>query len=229
MRKYILKILIFIAVLVLITILTNLLQVGYTFSSQKQFVKDIQATSNSSNSVVANSKGKLNKNSKVYILPLLNSSKIGEISSDVEVLVVSIAGKWAYVQNNDITGWVFKDNINCLEENTTNEPTEKTNDNKEENIVENVAKEENTNQEQENKVKEDTNNVQTSKSYPKTMYVNVEAVYIRAKPSTESSAITSVGKNTPVTVNGEDGDWYKVHVSDGSGYMMKKYLSLQKQ
>ena len=61
------------------------------------------------------------------------------------------------------------------------------------------------------------------------MYVNVDAVYIRAQATTSSDIVASVGLNTPVTVNGEDGDWYKVYVTDGSGYMMKKYLSKNKQ
>ena len=61
------------------------------------------------------------------------------------------------------------------------------------------------------------------------MYVNVEAVYVRESTSTESEIVTSVGLNTPVTVNGEKGEWYKVNLSDGSGYMMKKYLSTTKK
>ena len=74
----------------------------------------------------------------------------------------------------------------------------------------------------------ENDNQEDNSNYPKTMYVNVEAVYIRERPTTESSAVASVGLNTPVTVNGEEGEWYKVHVTDGSGYMMKKYLSEQK-
>ena len=61
------------------------------------------------------------------------------------------------------------------------------------------------------------------------MYVNVEAVYIRAEATTSSEAVASIGLNTPVTVNGEEGDWYRVTVTDGSGYMMKQYLSETRQ
>ena len=41
----------------------------------------------------------------------------------------------------------------------------------------------------------------------------------------DSKAVTSIGKGTPVRVTGESGDWYKVEVSDGKGYVMKQFLS----
>ena len=178
----------------------------YTGYVSKQYVKVNETIANNNISPKANSKGIININSDVYVLPLINSSKIGNINSNTEVLVVSITGKWAYVQNDNISGWVFTNNING----TNNE-----------------AQDNNIEQNQNNQA--DSNTEETSKNYPQTMYVNVEAVYVRAEPTTESNAVASVGINTPVTVKGEEGDWYKVEVSDGSGYMMKKFLSKEKQ
>ena len=65
--------------------------------------------------------------------------------------------------------------------------------------------------------------------YPATMYVNVDAAYIRSSASADSDKVTSVGKNCPVTVLSKDGDWYKVEVSEGKGYMKASLLSIDKK
>lgn len=212
----------------------------YTGYVSKQYVKVNETIANNNITPKSNSKGIINTNSAVYVLPLLNSSKIGSINSNTEVLVVSITGKWAYVQNDNISGWVFTNNINGTEDQTSYEDTVTENNNSDNNSENNVqenntTQDTNNNEAQDNNIEQnqnnqaDSNTEETSKNYPQTMYVNVEAVYVRAQPTTESNAVASVGINTPVTVKGEEGDWYKVEVSDGSGYMMKKFLSKEKQ
>ena len=59
---------------------------------------------------------------------------------------------------------------------------------------------------------------ESNTSYPVQMYVKESA-------TKDSKAVTSIGKGTPVRVTGESGDWYKVEVSDGKGYVMKQFLS----
>lgn len=54
------------------------------------------------------------KGSDIYSLPLLNSIKVGTIAANKEVMVISITGKWVYVQNDSISGWVFRNNINGI-------------------------------------------------------------------------------------------------------------------
>ena len=197
----------------------------YTGYVSKQYV-EVEGNSNVNTKIEpqANAKAVVNKTSDIYVLPLLNSTKIGNISQSSEVLVISLNGKWAYIQNDNISGWIYKSNIAGLQEVNTEE--ENNNENQMQDNNQNTENNENN-----NTVDEQTNendNQEDNSNYPKTMYVNVEAVYIRERPTTESSAVASVGLNTPVTVNGEEGEWYKVHVTDGSGYMMKKYLSEQK-
>lgn len=192
----------------------------YTGYVSKQYVQIEQNNINTEIKPKANAKGIINKLCDIYVLPLLNSTKIGNIAQNSEILVISINGSWAYVQSDNISGWIFKNNVNGLEEKNGIEQNENNN--------------QGTNQEEqgnnvENARPEESNSQDENSNYPKTMYVNVEAVYIRERPTTESNAVASVGLNTPVTVNGEEGDWYKVHVTDGSGYMMKKYLSEQKK
>lgn len=211
----------------------------YTGYVSKQYVSVSENTINSSLPAKANAEGIVNKNSKIYVLPLLNSTVMGTVNSSTKVLVVSIAGKWAYIQTDTISGWVFTDNINGTDEantaDTNNSDNNENNSGVNNNEVDNNNVDDqnvdsnNDNDNKDNTVNTNNNSNENNSSYPKTMYVNVDAVYIRAKTSTESDIVASVGLNTPVTVNGEEGDWYKVNVTDGSGYMMKKYLSETKQ
>ena len=80
-------------------------------SQEPQEPQTIENPNNQDN----NTKKSINKNSDVYSLPLLNSIKIGTVSTNNEVNVISTTGKWAYVQNDNISGWVFKSNINGIE------------------------------------------------------------------------------------------------------------------
>lgn len=203
----------------------------YTGYVSKQYVNVSNTVVNSDIKPSSNAKGVINKNSDVYVLPLLNSTKLSTVSSGSEVLVISITGKWAYVQNDNISGWIFLSNVNGVE---SNDATPSTNV-EENNEVNSISNEVNTSENNDEGNTESTNtnssneSTDENSSYPKTMYVNVEAVYVRESATTESEAVASVGLNTPVTVNGEEGEWYKVYVTDGSGYMMKQYLSDEKQ
>ena len=211
----------------------------YTGYVSKQYVKVETQTANTNIAPTANAKGIINQNSDVYVLPLLNSNKLNTISSGSEVLVISIKGKWAYVQNDTVSGWIFFCYVNGIE-GQSNSETNQEQDNQ--TYEEDNSEEQNNNENTDNQNSVDENTVEPTEttdneeqtqtgnsSYPKTMYVNVEAVYIRASTSTDSEAVASVGLNTPVTVNGEEGDWYKVYVTDGTGYMMKQYLSEERQ
>ena len=192
---------------------------NYTGYVNKQYVKIEETAVNNNIPPKANSKGITNKSSNIYTLPLLNSIKLGEISSNTELTVISITGNWAYVQNNEISGWLFKNNINGTESNNNDQ------DNRAQ------AEPNNEPQSDNNTVSQtaQNDNNQDNSNYPLTMYVNVDAVYIRQKASTDSEKVTSIGLNTPVTVKGTEGDWYKVETNDGSGYMLKQYLSSNKQ
>ena len=217
----------------------------------KQYVSIKETVANTSIPPKANSNGIVNKDSKLYILPLLNSTVLENITANTDALVVSINGKWAYIQTDTNSGWIFLDNINGTDTATTNNDyinDNENNSNVDKNNIEdsntdsnnNTATNEvgneninnsNSNNDVTSNEDNNSNNIQNeiSSNYPKTMYVNVDAVYIRSQATTSSDTVASVGLNTPVTVNGEEGDWYKVNVTDGSGYMMKKYLSETKQ
>lgn len=220
---------------------------SYTGYVSKQYVTVSETNTNVNTDIPAesNSNGIVKSNSNIYVLPLVNSTVIGTVNSGTQVLIVSITGKWSFIQTDSFSGWIFTDNINGVEETNSNDQNQDNNSvNTETNTVDNNTSEEQDNTTDNKNSDDDTSNKETnsndsgndtdtteetSGNYPKTMYVNVEAVYIRAEATTSSEAVASIGLNTPVTVNGEEGDWYKVTVTDGSGYMMKQYLSETRQ
>lgn len=69
----------------------------------------------------------------------------------------------------------------------------------------------------------DTNYTKTTK------YINASSVYVRKEASTSAEIVTTLIRNTDVTVVGESGDWYKVTYKDYSGYIYKELLSDKKQ
>lgn len=228
---------------------------GKTGYVSKQYVDEEKVSNNetSSTNVETIDYSKLNTTKTtdkvtLYVLPLLNSTSIDVLSKNDEVKLISVNGDWAYVETKNNYGWVFAskllsttitmpgnvtENTNMQEEKTQEQVTE----NKEENKTEEKTEQEveTTKEEKENKVTEQTttttNTVASENekiNYPITMYVNVEAVNVRSEASATSKIVTSVGKDTPVTVKGKEGDWYKIEVSDGKGYIKADYLSKNK-
>lgn len=56
-------------------------------------------------------------------------------------------------------------------------------------------------------------------------YVNVSGAIIRRGPSTSAEIITEWGKNKPVEIVGEDGDWYKLNFNGEEAYVAKRLIS----
>ena len=235
-------------------------------------------TADDTNSNSTSGSTKLLKDSSLYVLPLLNSTKIDELKKDDKITVISVNGDWAYIYSEKNAGWVFADNVESIKnnknesqtgDNDTNNSTNSTDTNTNES-VNNVSDSNSTNtantisssnsvngagdtnstnnsntSTNSNATNSDSNKSNTANSssnsnksntstssnvkYPATMYVNVDAAYIRNSASADSDKVTSVGKNCPVTVLSKDGDWYKVEVSDGKGYMKASLLSIDKQ
>ena len=172
--------------------------------------------------------GRILSDTTVYVLPLINSTQISSLKQGADVVIISEVGQWKFVQTQDLSGWVIASKVEgSLKGDSNEQKPEENENNTQNNEVNNEVTEENQN----------TNTVDTSNenngeeenvgsiTFPTSLYVNVDAVNIREDATTDSNVVTSVGLNTPVRVTGEKGDWYKVEVSDGKGYMMKKYLS----
>lgn len=162
----------------------------------------------------------VNSDTTIYVLPLLNSTKVGNFTKNGKVTLVSINGKWAYVRGSSKSGWIDKE---VLSSQTVYLPqgTEETSG------VESNSSNENTATNETNSSTNSDKSVDNSST--KTMYVNTDAVNIRKEASTTSTIINSAEKNTAITVTGTSGDWSKVKTSSGAeGYILSKYLSANK-
>lgn len=216
----------------------------YIDKKEETVTEDPNKGTVNTNPDMINDVSKIKETTTVYVLPLLNSTKIATIDQNTIIDIISEAGNWCYILNDDVSGWVMASKITGKKKNTGDTSAEITNVvnntvsnndvENEVNVVEQVNDITTPNQTENNIVNEvnttvsntvDKKTSESNTSYPVQMYVNVEAVYVRESATKDSKAVTSIGKGTPVRVTGESGDWYKVEVSDGKGYVMKQFLS----
>ena len=152
----------------------------------------------------------LTNDATLYVLPLLNSTKLGELSSGTEVMIISINGKWAYIQTDTKSGWVSK---SLLKKQTVTVPQGSK-------VTETTSKDDNS-------LKDSSQSKETNTG--KTMYVNSSNVRVRSEASTSGSIVETLSKGSKVTVTSDDSDWYKVTTSSGKeGFILGKYLSENK-
>lgn len=224
--------------------ITGYVNKKYIDKKEETVTEDPNKGTVNTNPNMINDVSKIKETTTVYVLPLLNSTKIATIDQNTIIDIISEAGNWCYIQNDDVSGWVMASKITGKKKNTgdtsaeitnvVNNTVSNNNVENEVNVVEQVNDITTPNQTENNIVNEvnttvsntvDKKTSESNTSYPVQMYVNVEAVYVRESATKDSKAITSIGKGTPVRVTGESGDWYKVEVSDGKGYVMKQFLS----
>lgn len=224
--------------------ITGYVNKKYIDKKEETVTEDPNKGTVNTNPDMINDVSKIKETTTVYVLPLLNSTKIATIDQNTIIDIISEAGNWCYIQNDDVSGWVMASKITGKKKNTgdtsaeitnvVNNTVSNNNVENEVNVVEQVNDITTPNQTGNNIVNEvnttvsntvDKKTSESNTSYPVQMYVNVEAVYVRESATKDSKAITSIGKGTPVRVTGESGDWYKVEVSDGKGYVMKQFLS----
>ena len=157
---------------------------------------------------------KVNQDTQIRILPLINSNVLENISSGATVTIITSTNKWTFVETDTISGWILN---SALEENTTSTSDNQTTGNTDNGNTNNTSSSENN----------DTTNQSSDTMYDTavTKYINGSSVYIRNKPSTDASIVISLIRNTDVTVTGENGDWYKVKYGDFEGYIFKELLS----
>lgn len=117
---------------------------------------------------IEKNKTKIKNETEIYVLPLLNSSKLGTIAKDEEVMLVSVSGKWAYIRGSKKSGWVNKEELESQTiylpknntkkaEDTTNKNTQNSDENNQENNQNNKANSDNNNN-SENDNSDATNN-----------------------------------------------------------------------
>lgn len=148
---------------------------------------------------------KVSKDSNIYILPLINANVIQNIKKDSKIRIIAKTNGWAYIENDEVTGWIRQDiliDTNVNSSDTTPNPNKETN----------------------TPPKEPQTSADTQVT-TKTMYVNTTSIYVRKGPGTENEVIDSLILNNAVKVVAENGDWYKVEVAGKTGYIAKRLLS----
>lgn len=172
---------------------------------------NLSNVTNQSANIEVNTAIKLEKDTVIKILPLINSNNLGNVKAGEEITVIAKANNWIFVQTADIAGWII--NVN---ETIKDTDTEK---------ATNIEDEDKKEQEQTGNDKKEDKQNETNYEQSVTKYVNASSVYLRREPSTDSTIVTTLIKNTDVKVTGEVEDWYKVKFNDYSGYIHKELLS----
>lgn len=159
---------------------------------------------------------KVSNEIEVKILPLINSSKVENISKNSNITISEILGNWCYVESDKQSGWVIKTN---LENNVANNETEAKTEEK---------KEEKTETKKEDKKKE-TKKEERKTTQTKKMYISSKTVNLRREANTTSEIMDQLLRNTEVTVIEKvDKTWSKVKVGNLTGYISNEYLSDKK-
>ena len=148
---------------------------------------------------------------KVYILPLINSNVVTSLEQKTSVEIVNVAGGWAYVNVNNVSGWIRLDKLSISESSNNSNVSNSETDNS---------------QTDTNKVEKNT--TQTTKQTEFTArnaYVSASSVNVRSSASTTSQVVTTLLQNEQIKLVGEENGWYKVEVNNKNGYILKTLVS----
>lgn len=149
------------------------------------------------------------QNQKIRIIPVINSSIIGDLKEADNVTVLEIINGWAFIHNDTAEGWVRYDRLSDSIEQAPiqQEPEETKTEPEETNEKEPEPKTQNT----------------------KIKYISASVVNVRSKPDTSSEVVTRLSLNTEVTVVSEENNWSKVTINGKEGYIASNLLSETKQ
>lgn len=172
---------------------------------------------------------KIENETKIYVRPLINSKVIANLEKDKTVNVIEIRNNWAYVNIDNISGWVSLTSIGAVLPNTgDNNQTEGNNETQQE--PNNNQNENNNNNEQENNSNNnnENNNESSKEELNKTAYIVTSGINFREEPNTDSEVLKVFIQNAKITILAEEGDWYKIKHNDQIGYVIKTYVSDKK-
>ncbi len=152
--------------------------------------------SETKNSIIGTSQ-KLLEDCELKILPLINAETVQTLVKDTTVTVDDEVNGWAFISTDTVSGWIRADKLTAEEE--TNEQTENT--------------------EPEEETPATTTETQTG-------YISASSVNVRASASTSANVVTTLTRNTAVTIEGQENGWTRITTSTGvSGYVSSEYIS----
>lgn len=150
------------------------------------------------NSVIGTNQ-KILEEIELKILPLINAETLQTLTKDTIVTVDDEANGWAFISTDLVSGWIRVDKLTAEEANQTS--TEQTN---------NTEPAEQT----------------PATTEPQTGYISASSVNVRASASTSANVVTTLTRNTEVTIEGEENGWTRITTSTGvSGYVSSEYIS----
>lgn len=155
--------------------------------------------SETQNSIIGTTQ-KLLEDYELKILPLINAEAVQTLVKDTTVTVDDEVNGWAFISTDTVSGWIRSDKLTAEE--VKQNPPEHT---------------ENTEPEEETPAT--TTETQTG-------YISASSVNVRESASTSAKIITTLTRNTAVTIAGKENGWAKITTSSGvSGYVSSEYIS----
>lgn len=146
----------------------------------------------------------INSETQAYLIPSFTSTKIMKLSKDKEVKVNTTMANWAKIEADGVEAWVPK--VFLMKEvagTTTTQP-----------------------EEQPEEPTTETQPEQPAESLNKAAYISSNAsANLRSGPSTSTTSIGKLPKNTKITIIAEEGDWYKVSYDGKEGYISKTLVT----
>ena len=154
--------------------------------------------SETQNSIIGTTQ-KLLEDYELKILPLINAEAVQTLVKDTTVTVDDEVNGWAFISTDTVSGWIRSDKLTAEE--VKQNPPEHT----------------------ENTEPEETPATTTE---TQTGYISASSVNVRESASTSAKIITTLTRNTAVTIAGKENGWAKITTSSGvSGYVSSEYIS----
>lgn len=162
------------------------------------------------------------KDTKCYILPLVNSNALTSIKKGTSITILNEVNGWLYIETEKLTGWIITNSVDlaALEQNN--------NADIENQVEENTQNNDENTQNQEEQTAATQEEIKVTVVAEKNMYVNTSSIYMRKGPGTNFEIVDSLILNASVTVTGEVEDWYQVKVNGNKGFIAKRLLSDKK-
>lgn len=151
----------------------------------------------------------LNDKTGLKILPLINAEDIIVLEKDTRVTVKDEKNGWAFISNETVSGWIRSEMLSLPQDNATTDNQESTEESTEETTD-----------------KKEKNDVEPSTSVG---YISAGTVNVRETASASGTVITTLTRNTEVTIESVENDWAKISTSTGvNGYVSNQYISKER-
>ena len=161
----------------------------------------VDTTNNDTQNTIIGTNQKLLEEVELKILPLINAETVETLANDTTVTVEDVVNDWAYISTDSVSGWVRTDKLTTEASQTTPEQTPDTTEQVEETPP-------------------------TTATEPTTGYISASSVNVRESASTSANIITTLTRNTEVTIESEENGWSRITTSTGvSGYVSSEYIS----